>query len=173
MFCLAPGLVDLSIYTLRVLPLPFQNFELCADFDSLWKGYKREIVGKGWIDIHDEAIGRDEFKKNYDMAKKIAVDGDHVKILPVHEGKGIKGWKSADYLINANLWELESPNGSETSINNAIKGGKKQAPNIIIQVPKTADYNSVLYFINKRLKYYSKEVRRLILYHGNIEYNIK
>jgi len=29
-FCLAPGLVELSIYTLRVLALPCQNFELCA-----------------------------------------------------------------------------------------------------------------------------------------------
>jgi len=29
-FYLAPGLVKLSIYTLRVLALPCQNFELCA-----------------------------------------------------------------------------------------------------------------------------------------------
>jgi hypothetical protein len=30
LFYLAPGLVELSIYTLWVLSLPFQNFEFCA-----------------------------------------------------------------------------------------------------------------------------------------------
>jgi hypothetical protein len=76
---------------------------IVADFDSVWKGYKREIVGKGWIDVHEKARTRDEFHKNYEVAKKLAADGEHIKMLPVHEGPGIKKWKSADYLMNASL----------------------------------------------------------------------
>ncbi|MDR2596839.1 MAG: phage head morphogenesis protein [Treponema sp.] len=142
---------------------------IVADFDSLWKGYKREIVGKGWIDIHEKAIGRDEFKKNYDMAKKRATDGDHVKILPVHEGKGIKGWKNPDYLINASLWELESPNGSETSINRAIRDGQKQALNLILQIPETVDRAFSIKIIRNRFirKDSPAKIKNIIVYFGN------
>jgi len=147
-------------YLLRLLD------NIVADFDYIWKGYKREIVGKGWIDIHEKAKSRAEFKRNYDMAKRRAADGDHVKILPVHEGYK---WKSPDYLINASLWELESPNGSKSSIDRAIREGQKQALNLIIEVPETADRKSVLKYIYNRFtrKDSPARIRNLIFYHGD------
>jgi hypothetical protein len=139
---------------------------IVADFNSVWKGYKREIIGKGWIDVHEKAMGRKEFKRNYETAKKLATDGEHVKILPVHN---LKYWKNPDYLKNGSLWELESPNGSKSSIDNAIRDGQKQALNLIIQVPKTADRKSVLRAIFNRFTHrqYPTRIRNLILYFGD------
>jgi hypothetical protein len=54
------------------------------------------------------------------VSDKLAADGDRVKMLPVHNAEG---WKNPDYLINASLWELESPNGSRSFINHAIRDG--------------------------------------------------
>ncbi len=141
---------------------------IVADFDSLWKGYKREIVGKGWIDIHEKAKNNKEFINNYSMAKKLASDGDHIKMLPEHKGKNIKGWKNPDYLINSDLWELKCPNGSKSSINRAIREGQNQAPNLIIQVPETSDRKSILVYIYDLFtnKNHPSRVRNIIFYHG-------
>jgi hypothetical protein len=139
---------------------------IVADFNSVWKGYKRENIGKGWIDIHDSVSNSKEFTGNYSVAKKLASGGDLVKMLPEHKGKGISGWKNPDYLINASLWELESLNGSKTSINHAIRDGQNQAPNLIIQVHEPVDRKSVLKAIFDRFthKQYPARVRNLILF---------
>jgi len=139
---------------------------IVADFDSVWKGYKREIVGKGWIDIHEKAIRRREFNKNYETALKLATEGSHIKILPVHNADY---WRSADYLIDASLWELETRNGSHSSIDNAIREGQEQALNLIIQLPKNIDRIPVLQTIFKRFtrKDSPARVRNLIVFFGD------
>jgi hypothetical protein len=139
---------------------------IVSDFNSIWKGYKREITGNGWIDIHEKARGSKEFDKNYTAAKRLAADGDHVKMLPVHYAEN---WKNPDYLINANLWELESPSGSKSSINHAIREGQGQAPNLIIQVPKTANRALILRVIFNRFirKDSPARIRKLILLFGD------
>jgi hypothetical protein len=139
---------------------------IVSDFNAVWKGYARETTGKGWIDIHGKARGSGEFNENYAAAQKLAADGDHIKMLPVHNAEG---WKNPDYLINANLWELESPNGSRSSINHAIRDGQDQAPNLILQVPGTADRSLVLRAIFNRFtrKDSPARIRKLILLFGN------
>jgi hypothetical protein len=139
---------------------------IVSDFASIWKGYTREITGKGWIDIHQRARGGGEFDKNYAAAKKLALDGERVKILPVYNADG---WKSAGYLINAGLWELESPNGSKASIENAIRYGQAQAPNLVLQVPETSDLTLVLRTIFKRFTRADSpaRIRKLILLWGD------
>jgi hypothetical protein len=139
---------------------------IVSDFISVWKGYKREAVGKGWIDVHETARGSKEFNKNYAVAQKLAADGDHIKILPVHN---MENWKNPDYLINAGLWELESPSGSKSSINHAIREGQAQAPNLIIQVPETANRSLILRAIFNRFirKDSPARIRKLILLFGN------
>jgi hypothetical protein len=142
---------------------------IVADFDSVWKGYKREIIGKGWIDIHGDAIKASGFKENYAVAQKEAMDGNQIKILPEHKGEGLSEWKNPDYLRNACLWELKNPNGSKSSIDRAIREGQKQAPNLIIQAPKTADRNLILQAIFYRFthKEFPARIRNLILYFGD------
>jgi hypothetical protein len=139
---------------------------IVSDFNTLWKGYTREPIGKGWIDIHGKVRGSKEFNRNYAAAQKLAVDGDRVKMLPVHN---VEGWKNPDYLINASLWELESPNGNKTSIDNAIRDGQDQAPNLVLQVPETADRSVVLRTIFNRFarKDSPARIRKLILLFGN------
>jgi hypothetical protein len=142
---------------------------IVADFDSVWKNYKRKIVGKGWIDIHEKAISRDEFTKNYYVAKKLAADGEHIKILPIHEGAGIKNWKNPDYLINASLWELETCNGSHSSIDHVIREGQKQALNLILQLPENTNRKIAIQTIYNRFtrKDSPAKVRNLIVYWGS------
>jgi hypothetical protein len=139
---------------------------IVSDFASVWKGYKREVVGKGWLDIHKSARESGEFEKNYAAAKRLASDGDHVKMLPVHHAEK---WKSPDYLINASLWELESPGGSRSSIDHAIREGQSQAPNLIIQVPQTASRSLVLRTIFNRFirKDSPARIRKLTLLFGD------
>jgi hypothetical protein len=139
---------------------------IVSDFNSVWKGYKRETVGKGWVDIHEKARGRDEFNKNYAVAQRLADDGDHVKMLPEYKADD---WKTPDYLINASLWELKSPSGSRSSIDNAIRYGQDQAPNLVLQVSETADRSLVLRTIFKRFTRADSpaRIRKLILFFGN------
>ncbi|MCL2766031.1 MAG: phage minor head protein, partial [Treponema sp.] len=143
---------------------------IVSDFNSLWPEYERKRFGKGWIDIHKDAFRSHEFKDNYAIAKKEAFNGDRLKMLPEHKGKNIKGWKNPDYLRNASLWELETAVGTKTSIDNAIRNGQSQAPNVIINVPKTADRTIVLKAIYGRFahKNYPSRIRNLILYHGDV-----
>jgi hypothetical protein len=139
---------------------------IVADFDSVWKGYKREYVGTGWIDIHEEAKKRSEFIKNYEIAKKEAMAGEKIKMLPVHNKKY---WKNADYLKNASLWELESPNGSSSSITHAIREGQRQAPNLILQLPESISREQAMEAIYRRFYYKLSpaRIRNLIIYYGN------
>jgi DNA-binding protein Fis len=139
---------------------------IVSDFESVWRGYRREVTEKGWIDIHEKARGSGEFDKNYAVAKKLAADGDHIKMLPVYHAEN---WKSPDYLINASLWELESPRGSPSSIDHAIRDGQNQAPNLIVQVPETANRPTVLRTIFNRFtrKDSPARIRKLILFFGD------
>jgi SPP1 gp7 family putative phage head morphogenesis protein len=142
---------------------------IVKDFDSLWIEYERKTIGKGWIDIHKSAFRNNDFNENYKVAQKLAKDGEHIKMLPEHKGKGITGWKNPDYLMNSNLWELESPCGSLSSIDDAIHYGIKQAPNIILNIPKNADRDTVFYGIKKRVQYKNnaEKIRNLIIYFGD------
>jgi hypothetical protein len=103
---------------------------------------------------------------NYTIAKRLAADGDRVKMLPVYR---VMNWKNPDYLINASLWELESPNGSQSSVDHAIRNGQDQAPNLIMQVPKTANRSQVLRTIYNRFtrKDSPARIRNLILLLGD------
>jgi hypothetical protein len=117
----------------------------------------------------EKTRNRKEFKKNYETAKKMAEDGEHIKMLPVHQGKGVTGWKNPDYLINASLWELESPNGSPSSINHAIRDGQKQSLNLVIQLPQSINRDEVLWTVYRRFthKDYPANVKNLIIYYGD------
>jgi hypothetical protein len=143
---------------------------IVSDFNSVWKEYKREIVGKGWIDIHKDTVRSKEFQQNYEMAKLEAARGNRIKLLPEHKGKGITNWNNPDYLINASLWENKSAVGTEASINRAIRFGQKQAPNLIINVPEKANRQVVIDTIITRFRSTTNpaQIRNLILYHGQI-----
>jgi len=142
---------------------------IVKDFDSLWSEYERRTIGKGWIDIHKSAFRNHGFNENFKVAQKLAKDGEHIKMLPEHKGKGITGWKNPDYLMNASLWELESPGGSLSSIDDAVRDGMKQAPNLILNIPKNADRDTIFYGIKKRILYKNnvEKIRNLIIYFGD------
>jgi hypothetical protein len=139
---------------------------IVSNFNSVLKGYKREAAGKGWVDIHGKAREGGEFENSYEAAKKLAANGDRVKMLPAHSAGNRE---TPDYLINAGLWKLKSPDGSAASIDNAIREGRDQAPNLVIQVPETADRSLVLRAIFNRFtgKDSPARIRKLILLFGD------
>ena len=145
---------------------------IVKDFDSLWPEYTRKIFGKGWVDIHKDVINTGEFQKNFDMAEKLATNGERVKMIPTHTGKGIKKWKNPDYLMNGSLWEYAKINGSESSIKNAFKREADQSKNVIIQVPSDSKKYMLKRYINGRFndKKTPTIIRNLILYIGDERY---
>jgi hypothetical protein len=162
---MTPGMFERGVEYGVINEFNFMD-NIVSDFNSVWKGYKREAAGKGWIDIHEKARENREFDGNYAVAKKLAADGDRVKMLPVHHAEN---WKNPDYLINASLWELESPKGSRGFIDRAIRDGQDRAPNLIIQVPETADRSLVLRAIFNRFtgKDSPARIKKLILFFGD------
>ena len=139
---------------------------IVANFNSVWKGYKRERIGRGWIDIHKKARSSTEFENNYAVAKKMAASGDRIKMLPIHN---TPHWKNPDFLKNASLWELETCVGSRSSVDRAIRNGQNQAPNLIIQLPAGVDRSIVLRTIYNRFtrKDSPARIRNLIVFFGN------
>ena len=142
---------------------------IVKDFDSLWNGYTREKIGKGWVDIHATSRNNPEFANNYAIAKKQAAEGNRIKMLPEHTGEGIYGWKNPDYLINGSLWELKTIGGTKSSIKNAFSRGKEQAKNLIISISENADKSMLKRYIDGRFsdKKNPTSIRNLILYIGD------
>lgn len=62
--------------------------------------------------------------------------------------------RNADTLYNGKAFELENANGSKSSIQNAIKNGKKQADNIVIRIPDSIDINQADQIVKGQLKHY-------------------
>lgn len=62
--------------------------------------------------------------------------------------------RNADTLYNGKAVEFENANGSKSSIQNAIKNGKKQADNIVIRIPDNIDINQADQIIKGQLKHY-------------------
>lgn len=62
--------------------------------------------------------------------------------------------RNADILYNGKPVEYEIANGSKSSIQNAIKNGKKQAESIIIRIPDTIDMDHADNIIKGQLKHY-------------------
>lgn len=62
--------------------------------------------------------------------------------------------KNADTLYNGKPFEFENANGSKSSIQNAIKNGKKQADNIVIRIPDNIDINQADQIVKGQLKHY-------------------
>jgi len=104
-----------------------------ADFDSVWKGYTREAgKGSGWVDVHQNAKGYEEYEENHAVAQSLAAEGRRVKQLPIHSRKG---WKNPDYLIDGELWELETPTEMTTAaISRSVREGQRQAPNVVLHI---------------------------------------
>lgn len=83
--------------------------------------------------------------------------------------------RNADTLYNGKAFEFENANGSKSSIQNAIKNGKKQADNIVIRIPDSIDINQADQIVKGQLKHYQdKEDLQVWLVNSNekLEYKI-
>ncbi len=163
-----PEMFSRGLQTGAIHEFNFMDNE-AAYYDRIWEGYKRERIAKGsWIDVHEDIRGRKEFAENYKAAKTIAKNsGYKIKMLPEHI-RG--GWKNADYLINTELWELESPlTGTKSAIDKALRSGQKQAENVILHVPQDMDKDILRATIYNRFtrKDSPARIKRLMIIKGD------
>lgn len=82
-------------------------------------------------------IPRDKQPRQHelDTARRLARFGVDVEFLPEIDGEGVK---SPDVLIDGEIWELKSPQGSseKSTIDSQLKRGKRQAENLVIDLAR-------------------------------------
>lgn len=126
--------------------------------------------GKGIsLEIHP-LHGDKELIENIDISKLLKKYDKkaHIKLLPIISEKDAEARKlylpesylqkfpkkNPDAMYNKKPIEYETSNGSKSSIQNAIKNGKKQAEHIVIHIPESMDINQADQIIKGQLKHY-------------------
>lgn len=121
------------------------------------------------LDIHP-LHGDKELKENIDISKLLKQHDRkaEIKLLPVISEKDAEARKlylpdsylkkfpkkNPDAMYNNKPIEYETSNGSKSSIQNAIKNGKKQAEHIVIHIPDDLNISTAENIIKGQLKHY-------------------
>ena len=124
------------------------------------------------LDIHP-LHGDKELYKNIDLSRLLKKFDNKVEIrlMPIISEKDMNArrlyypeaylkkypTRNADALYNGRAFEFENANGSKSSIQNAIKNGKKQADHIIIQIPDHIDINQADQIVKGQLNHYKNK----------------
>ncbi|MDL2289894.1 minor capsid protein [Paludibacteraceae bacterium OttesenSCG-928-F17] len=108
-----------------------KNINACRDLNSLDKSAKIKLLPI--IEEKDKA------------AKKLFLPDEYLKKFPL---------KNPDIIYNNRVGEIEISNGGKTSIQNAIKHGKKQSDFVLVKVPDGLELNSVSHIVNGQMKHY-------------------
>jgi SPP1 gp7 family putative phage head morphogenesis protein len=138
--------------------LPPKNTFIDVDFGN-------DVV----LDIHP-LHGDKELSANIDLSRllKRFEPKAEIKLMPIISENDMNARKlfypesylnkyptrNADILYNGKAFEFENANGSRSSIQNAIKNGKKQAENIVIRIPDSIDINQADQIVKGQLKHY-------------------
>lgn len=97
-----------------------------ADYDSVWKGYKRhEGKNGGWYDLC-ETPPNDWFSDNKPIVEILADNGYKVKVIPALENIKNKykvNWSNPDIILNGILTDIKIV---EKSIKSRLKSAKEQ-----------------------------------------------
>jgi len=131
--------------------------------------YLDVVIGNHDIKIHP-LHGEKELGKNLEACNALLnIDPKaKLRLLPIINEHEIKikdkfypkeyikkfGNKNGDALYNGKVIEFESPNGSKSSIQNAIKEGKKQSDFVILHIPNKIDLNETKRIIEGQLLHY-------------------
>jgi SPP1 gp7 family putative phage head morphogenesis protein len=150
--------------------------------------YINVVAGNSEIDIHP-LHEQNELHKNLEAVNALlqVEPKAKIKLLPVINEKDKEKKhlfypenylekypnKNADILLNGKAAEIEVPNGSKSSIQNAIKHGKEQSDFVLIQLPDEINIEDAKRFTNGQMNHYhDKEDLTVWLYNSNekIEY---
>lgn len=153
--------------------------------------YQSIVIGDYEIEIHP-LHGDKELTENINICKLLKDFDEKAKIqlLPILNEKDEaarklylkpqyikkRPGKNPDALLNGKPVEFETSNGSKSSIQNAIKMGKKQADFVIIHLPDNIDLTEIDHIIKGQIKHY-QEKENLTIWavngKGRKEYTIK
>lgn len=111
-----------------------------ADYDSLWKGYKRKIYKSGgWYDLTEVPPNDWEGTDfpNKPIVEFLAEHGYRIKVIPgveqVKNKYGVK-WTNPDILLNEKLTDIKTV---DTSIKSRLKAAKDQkVKNVVLFIPE-------------------------------------
>lgn len=142
------------------------------------------VIGDHEIEIHP-LHGDKELNKNIDACNALlnADKNAKIKILPIIEEKDkaakklflpdsyLKKYpnKNPDILYNKKAGEIEVPNGSKSSIQNAIKSGKKQSDLVLIHVPDNVKLKDLDNIVKGQLKHYENKENLTVWVFNNTE----
>lgn len=109
---------------------------------------------EGYLVIHP-AHGKSEWEDNKRIGRMLAELGDTVVLLPNDEKR-----PSPDALRNGEEWEFKTTRGHnlKNAVQNALRKGKTQAPNIICFVDMLYTIENITLGIHNAVKF-DKEVR--------------
>lgn len=131
--------------------------------------YIRVAIGDREIDVHP-LHGERELSKNLEAVNALLqIEPEaEIKLLPIIQENEIEAkhkfypkkyldkfpLKNADMLLNGRVVEIEVPNGSRSSIQNAIRNGKEQSDFIVIRVPDEMNFADAKRFVNGQMNHY-------------------
>lgn len=153
--------------------------------------FVQTFFGNDVLEIHP-LHGDKELKENIDISRLLMrLDPDaKIKLMPVIEEKDAAAkanylpkkylekypGKNPDAMYNGKVVEYESSTGGKSSIQNAIKWGKKQADFIVVHIPDDIDMSEVDRHVKGQLKWYDGKENLTVWVvnsHGRQEYATK
>ena len=144
--------------------------------------YQSYVIGNYEIQVHP-LHGKKELEKNIEACNALLHHDPEakIKLLPIlneqdaairlkfYPKEYIEKYpnKNADMIYNGKVVEIEVPNGSKSSIQNAIKKGKQQSDIVFIHLNDLTDFNKAVNTVNGQLKHYEdKENLRILVFNS-------
>ena len=109
-----------------------------ADYESVWKGYKRhEGKNGGWYDLTENPPD-DWYTDNKTIVEFLSNNGYKIKVIPVLENikyhYGIN-WSNPDIILNGKLADIKNV---ETSLKSRLKSAKDQKlRTVVLNIPES------------------------------------
>lgn len=105
--------------------------------DENWEKAFFDETSFGFVVIHMRH-GRGERKGNFQIAKRLALLGFMVELLPVSPQI------SVDSCINEEFWEFKTTSGTVSSVQTRLREGKYQSDKILLVFPKGPPLGDIL-----------------------------
>ena len=106
------------------------NYDFYLEYDeTIWTKIVFDDHTNGYVVVHQHH-GQGELKVNLQIGLQLVKLGFRVELLAE-----TKIGQSADATLDGVVWEFKSTNATKSSVQNRLRLGKEQSPNILLEVP--------------------------------------
>ena len=148
-----------------------------ADYDSVWKGYKRhEGKNGGWYDLCENPPN-DWFSDNKPIVEILADNGYKVKVIPALENIKNKykvNWSNPDIILNGFLADIKivEKTNSAGILSRLNSARKQKLSNVVLYIPDSMTESEILKgFKRFEGSKYTKKMNIIWIYSGKINKN--